>query len=158
MLGLAAPAWAGFDEGDAAYDRGDYATALREFHSLAEQGHAKAQWRLGAMYTDGRGVPQDYVQAHMWFNIATAQKVMIARMHRDEIVKRMTPAQIAEAQWLARVWWAAHGTKSARESSLERAARRAAERLAVPRVEGAPKSGYSPAERKEMERLMSPRR
>ncbi len=29
-LGLTAPAWAGFDEGMAAYDRGDYATALRK--------------------------------------------------------------------------------------------------------------------------------
>ncbi len=29
-LGLTAPAWAGFDEGLAAYDRGDYATALRK--------------------------------------------------------------------------------------------------------------------------------
>ncbi len=41
---LATPAWAGFDEGVAAYHRGDYATALREFRPLAEQGDAAAQW------------------------------------------------------------------------------------------------------------------
>ncbi len=34
-LGLTAPAWAGFDEGLAAYNRGDYATALREFRPLS---------------------------------------------------------------------------------------------------------------------------
>ena len=39
-LGLTAPAWAGFDEGLAAYQRGDYATALREWRPLAEQGDA----------------------------------------------------------------------------------------------------------------------
>ena len=58
-LGLTAPAWAGFNEGVAAYKRGDYATALHEFRRLAEQGHAKAQHNLRFMYRKGRGVPQD---------------------------------------------------------------------------------------------------
>ncbi len=45
-LGLTAPAWAGLDEGVAAYQRGDYATALREWRPLAEQGNAKPKsWR-----------------------------------------------------------------------------------------------------------------
>ena len=43
MFGLAAPAWAGFDEGMAAYTSGDYATALREWRPVAEQGDAIAQ-------------------------------------------------------------------------------------------------------------------
>ncbi len=51
LLGLAAPAWAGLAEGAAAYDRGDYATALREFRPLAEQGLAVAQYNLGLMYS-----------------------------------------------------------------------------------------------------------
>ena len=51
LLGLAAPAWAGFAEGVAAHLRGDYATALREFRPLAEQGNAKAQLALGIMYS-----------------------------------------------------------------------------------------------------------
>ncbi len=37
-LGLTAPAWAGFDERWAAYNRADYATALRELRPLAERG------------------------------------------------------------------------------------------------------------------------
>ncbi len=37
-LGLTAPAWAGWDEGLAAYQRGDYATAIREWRPLAERG------------------------------------------------------------------------------------------------------------------------
>ncbi len=50
-LGLTAPASAGFDEGVAAFKRGDFATAVRELRSLAKQGNAMAQqvawgWRL----------------------------------------------------------------------------------------------------------------
>ncbi|MFN2150265.1 MAG: SEL1-like repeat protein, partial [Anaerolineales bacterium] len=32
-----------------------------------------AQYNLGLMYSKGRGVPQDYVKAHMWLNLAAAQ-------------------------------------------------------------------------------------
>jgi len=70
---LATPAWAGFDEGVAAYNRGDYATALREFRPLAEQGRAAAQYNLGVMYDKGRGVPQDYAAAVKWYRKAAAQ-------------------------------------------------------------------------------------
>ena len=81
MLGLAAPAWAGFDEGLAAYKRGDYATALREWRPLAEQGDATAQNNLGTMYDEGKGtmydegkgVPQDYAQAVKWYKKAAEQ-------------------------------------------------------------------------------------
>ena len=47
---LAPPAFAGFDEGFAAYKRGDYETAHREFLKAAEQGDARAQYNLGVMY------------------------------------------------------------------------------------------------------------
>lgn len=53
------PAWAGFDEGVAAWERGDYAVALREFRPLAELWHTAAQYNLGGMYANGQGVPQD---------------------------------------------------------------------------------------------------
>ncbi len=66
MLGLTAPAWAGSKEGVAAYQRGDYATALREFRTLAEQGMADGQTSLGFMYERGLGVPQDYAKALGW--------------------------------------------------------------------------------------------
>ena len=37
------------------------------------QGNASAQFNLGLMYDQWRGVPQDYVRAHMWFNLSAAQ-------------------------------------------------------------------------------------
>ena len=39
----------------------------------AEQGSATAQFNLGAMYHDGRGVPQDYQTAVKWYRLAAAQ-------------------------------------------------------------------------------------
>jgi len=108
---LAAPAWTGFDEGLTAYERGDYATALREWLPLAEQGHAGAQNNLGLMYDKGQGVPQDHVQAHIWFNLAATQGNKQAAKDRDIVAKRMTPVDISEAQRLARKWWAKRGKK-----------------------------------------------
>ncbi len=70
---LATPAWAGFAEGVAAYERGDYATALRELQPLANQGDARAQNRLGFMYRKGWGVLQDYAEAAKWYRKAAEQ-------------------------------------------------------------------------------------
>ncbi len=70
---LAAPAWAGLDEGVAAYMRGDYATAVREWRPLAEQGDAAAQYYLGNLYRTGQGVPQDYAEAERWYRRAVEQ-------------------------------------------------------------------------------------
>ena len=52
----------------------------------------------------GLGVVPDYVQAHMWFNIAAAQGNETARRFRDDLAPLMTPAQTAEAHRLARQW------------------------------------------------------
>ena len=103
-LMLAAPARADFQVGVEAYKRGDYDTALKEFRPLAEQGDAFVQFNLGVMYIKGQGVPQDYVLAHMWMNLAAAKGVKKAVKGRDLLEKFMTLAQIMEAERLAREW------------------------------------------------------
>jgi len=70
---LAVPAWADYKAGEDAYNRGDYATALREWRPLAEQGITPAQFNLGLLYANGQGVPQDYVQARQWYEKAAIQ-------------------------------------------------------------------------------------
>jgi hypothetical protein len=91
----------------------DDAEAVRWIRLAAEQGNADAQYNLGARYAYGSGVPQDDVQAHIWYNLAASRlqtdllRESSARS-RDEVAKRMTPEQIAEAQRLAREWDAAH--------------------------------------------------
>ncbi len=60
------------------------------------------------MYGDGHGVTQDYVQAHMWFNLAAAQGDESGRENRDKVVELMTPADISKAQAMAREWLEKH--------------------------------------------------
>ena len=80
-LWLTTSAWAGFDEGVAAYDRGDYATAFEEMLPIAEQGHASAQFNLGNRYANGEGVPQDYAVAMKWYRLAAEQGPVQPRPH-----------------------------------------------------------------------------
>ena len=82
---VAAPACTNSKTGVDAYEKGDYATALMEFRVLAEQGDAIAQYNLGLMYANGRGVPRDYAQAHLWANLAAAQGHEPARTLRDRL-------------------------------------------------------------------------
>jgi TPR repeat protein len=75
---MASAALAGpYDDGLAAYNRNDYATALSLIRPLAEQGNgseqARCQYLLAVMYQEGRGVPQDYVEAAKWYRLAGEQ-------------------------------------------------------------------------------------
>jgi clan AA aspartic protease (TIGR02281 family) len=87
----------------------DHVEATKWYRKAAEQGNAGAQVNLGAAYARGEGVPQDYVQAYMWLNLAAAQ--FTDKKHRDLAVKfrggvasKMTSAQLAEAQRLTRAF------------------------------------------------------
>ena len=82
----------------------DYPQAARWYRRAADQGLAEAQFALGTMYENGLGVPQDYVLAHMWLNLSAAQGIKAAALTRDDLAERMTTAQIADAQKLAREW------------------------------------------------------
>jgi len=71
----AGPAVAGpFEDGEAAFSKGDYATALRLWQPLAQQGDARAQNGLGALYQRGLGVPQDLAEAMRWFQKSAAPR------------------------------------------------------------------------------------
>src|SRR5689334_14528122 len=61
------------EEADAALDKGDHQTAFRIYKSLAEQGDAIAQIKLGGIYADGKGVERDYSAALDWFRRAADQ-------------------------------------------------------------------------------------
>lgn len=64
---------ADFDAGFDAYERGDFATAMREWRPLAEQGYAAAQFNLGIMYDNGQGVPEHDAEAAKWYRLAAEQ-------------------------------------------------------------------------------------
>lgn len=73
LTGFLSTAYAGFDEGVAAADKGDFKTAMSEWQPLAEQGYASAQFNLGLMYDKGEGVVQDYKAAVAWHRKAAEQ-------------------------------------------------------------------------------------
>ena len=73
LLGIPVAAAQTFDEAMAAYDRRDYATAIRGFRVYAEQGSPRAQYSLGLMYANGEGVPQDDAEAVRWYRLAAEQ-------------------------------------------------------------------------------------
>ena len=109
-------AWAQHNLG-VLYDNGrgvlqDYVKARGWYEKAAAQGNAWAQHNLGALYDNGRGVPQDYVKAYMWLDLAAAQLTSngkkLAVDNRDDAARRMTPAQIAEAQRLSQQCQAQH--------------------------------------------------
>ena len=79
--------------------------ALDWLGRTAEQGHTDAQYNLGLMYSAGRGVPQNDVEAHKWLNLAASAVSLEDRKRyveeRDRVAERMTPEQIDEAQQLA---------------------------------------------------------
>ena len=103
LLGSSGVCWsADFQKGLDAYVRGDDATALKEWTSLAEQGDASAQGNLGARYAFGKGTLKDYIAAHMWGNIAAMNGNELGGKLRDHFEKQMTPADISAAQKLAR--------------------------------------------------------
>jgi len=83
-------------------------TEFKETRLAAEQGDADAQYNLGVMYQKGKGVVQDYVVAHMYFNVAGFGGEQSAMQQIALIEEDMTPSQIVEAQKLAREWIKKH--------------------------------------------------
>ncbi|MBA3754318.1 MAG: sel1 repeat family protein [Nitrospira sp.] len=81
-----------------------YPQATHWFRRAAEQGNSLAQLKLGAAYLLGKGVPQDYTLAHMWANLAGAQGEDRAENIRNLAAEHLSPAQVAQAQELARRW------------------------------------------------------
>ena len=78
--------WAGpLEDATAANKRGDYATALKTFQSLAAQGNAEAQNNLGELFAKGQGTPQDYSQARQWYEKAAAQGHALAQNNLAEL-------------------------------------------------------------------------
>lgn len=61
------------EKGFEASERGDYATALKNWQPLAQHGDPKAQFNLGLMYEKGQGVPQNYSEATYWYRRSAEQ-------------------------------------------------------------------------------------
>ena len=79
-LVVAHTAWGGdFEDGMAAYQQKDYATAVKRFRSAAISGDDVAQDFVGMMYDEGKGVEQDYKEAARWYLLAAKQGNVFAQ-------------------------------------------------------------------------------
>jgi TPR repeat protein len=74
------------------------AEAASWYRKAAEQGLSTAQNNLGSLSEQGRGVPQNFVEAYMWYSLAAASGHEEAAKNRDNVAKKMTAGQIADAQ------------------------------------------------------------
>jgi TPR repeat protein len=102
LMGTVAAFAGPWEDGMAAYNRGDYMPAIRLFRPLAEQGHAKAQNVLGVMFRKGEGVPKNAARAHMWFSFAAARGDTKAKAELREVSRTMTPQEISQAEAMAK--------------------------------------------------------
>src|SRR6185437_3004308 len=115
--------------GDSARLSGNYVIAMKWWLSAADKGNASAQMKAAYLYEEGSGgTPVDYTQPYKWYDIAAAvvgakiDRLPVAASHngekdnsdqlwhRDQVAKRMTSEQIAEAQRLAREWKPEHNS------------------------------------------------
>ncbi len=76
--------------------------ATSQYRTLAEQGDAEAQYQVAEAYRLGRGVPQDFILAYTWYNLAASQGISEALTLRDQLAQRMTPSQLEQGQGLSR--------------------------------------------------------
>ena len=95
---------ADYEQGLKAWNAGRPAEALVEWRNAAEAEDRRAMLRLGRLYLQGLGALQDYVLAHMWFNLSASRGEAEALRERDALAAKMTPQQIASAQERARAW------------------------------------------------------
>ena len=107
---------ADYQKGFDAAQRGDYATALKEWKPLAEQGDARAQFGLGKMYHRRQGVPRDYETAVKWYTLASEQG--LAQAQTSLGVMLTTGRGIGKSKTQAYMWWsiaASQGNEKAME-------------------------------------------
>ena len=120
----ATSAWsADFDKGMDAAQKGDYATALREWEPLAKQGDAAAQYNLGVMYGTGKGVPQDYSTAVKWYSLAAKQGDADAQNNLGVMYAR--GEGVIQDNVYAHMWWniaASQGQENAAQNRGNHAA------------------------------------
>ncbi|MEA2940015.1 MAG: uncharacterized protein QOD09_544 [Bradyrhizobium sp.] len=102
LLGAPAAFAGPWEDGMAAYNRGDYVPAMRAFRALAEQGNAKAQSLLGVMFRKGQGVPKNPARAHMWFAFAAKRGEAGASAELREVSRTMTAQEISQAEAMAK--------------------------------------------------------
>jgi TPR repeat protein len=101
ILGIPGAFAGPWEDGMAAYNRGDYLPAIRLFRPLAEQGNPKAQSVLGVMYRKGQGVARNSMRAFVWFSFAAARGDARAKAGLRKVSRTMTRQEVSQAREMA---------------------------------------------------------
>ena len=101
ILGSAGAVADPWQDGMAAYNRGDYVPAIQLFRPLAAKGDAKAQHLIGVMYHKGEGVARNSVRAFAWFSLAASHGDRDAQAKLHEVSQTMTPEELSQAREMA---------------------------------------------------------
>lgn len=97
MIGGAA--FAGpWEDGMAAYNRGDYVPAIHVFRGMAKAGNAKAQMMLGSMYQRGQGVAKSSARAFMWLSLAASRGDTKAKAELKTVEATLTADDRSQAR------------------------------------------------------------
>jgi TPR repeat protein len=95
------------------YGRGvpqNYGLAQYWYRRAAEQGNATGQKLLGLLLDKGLGTETNHVGAHVWLNLAAARTKGAEHEDnirlRDAVASKMSLGQLADAQYLASMWFA----------------------------------------------------
>jgi TPR repeat protein len=101
ILGSAGAFAGPWEDGMAAYNRGDYMPAIQLFRPLAAKGNAKAQHLIGVMYHKGEGVARSSVRAFAWFSLAAAHGDSDAKAKLSEVSRTLTPDELSQGREMA---------------------------------------------------------
>ena len=103
-IASASSAQADYLAGQRAWDAGRPAQALSLWQAAADSGDTRSMMALARLYATGLGAPQNYILAHMWFNLAASRGELEALSERDTLAAKMSPDQVATAQERASSW------------------------------------------------------
>ena len=104
LLASAGMSFADYNAGSAAFNAGDYTRAFQEFRQSAYAGNSLAQYMMGRLYAEGRGVGEDKAAAYMWFDLSASNGNSRAISARDAVAAEMDADEIDQAQQMAADW------------------------------------------------------
>jgi TPR repeat protein len=82
----------------------DYLQAMDHFRTAANAKDGPSMLAMGQLYAEGKGVPKDLVQAHTWFDLATANGTPEGSARAAAIEGQMTPTEIVQAKAAVATW------------------------------------------------------
>lgn len=106
-----------FNKAFESFSAGQYSRAYAGFRRLARKDSCLSQYFLGVMHLSGEGVLQDFLRAHMWFNIASSHGHKKAHEHLKKLTTEIGPKQVGEAQKMARHWVERNSKRSGKSST-----------------------------------------